>query len=854
MIPIDRTEIEAWGRQFDAKGNFPKLIAKLIRETTPKSTVLQVPSGSAVNMGGWDGIVRCEENTGYVPAGISLWEIGTNGNATKANKDYTNRTGESLGFDKIDACFVFITTNVWDKKRDWLDEKKVEGIWGDVKAYDSVDIAEWLENAQISCRWFSVLTNDHPYDGIYNAEEYWKMLSIGPKGQLPPRIVTAGRESQSRALLEFLKGVPAVKAVKGSTKEEAISFIIASAMLYENHSKELFFSRSVVVHDEHKFHGLRINKNAINLIAKLDVTGKLYVAAYDNGHHVLVPLGPDDNFGSQDIIDLPRIDRNGQVEALQEMGLTREEANKYSIEAGRDYTILKCLLGFSTDESKWKYQDKVLEIIPIILIGRWDENKEGDQKVVEQLAGESYTTYSKKLYKWLEVESPPLIKIGSSWRLTSPLDAWTNLSNHISGSEFENLKSCFLEVMKEVNPVFDLEHEHRAMASFRGKESLYSSWCREGLTQSMVLIGLHGDKLKFQQNFHAQDWVDAVIKKLLYDSSGDLWASRNREMPLIAEASPTSFFESAYHSLSLDGKPIMDMFIEEDGLISPSSHHAGLLWALEGLAWTEDYVYDASLMLAKLATLDPGGKLSNRPLNSLREIFKPWHYQTLASFDDRMKIIEQIIKREYEIGWELLSSMIPNGSGGTAFPTHKFRWRLFERSFNNKYKRSEIFTTHSRVLDLMLTYFDHSEKKLITLLNKSESMQIQPIDREKVLSFIDANLEKIEITDNSAWHYLRGTLSHHRSSPDADWALPEEQLEPYEVIYKKLEPSDPVERLIWIFNDHWPVFAEGLEKKELSYRDKEKIVSEIRSQTLISIYQEFGFDKVKELVKTVKET
>ncbi|MEQ8623848.1 MAG: hypothetical protein RJQ00_08560 [Vicingaceae bacterium] len=854
MIPIDKSEIEAWGRQFDAKGNFPKLIEKLIRETTPKSTSLQMPSGSAVYMGGWDGVVKCEEKTDKVPLGKSLWEIGTNGDETKANGDYKKRTENSLGFEKSEATYVFITTNVWDNKDNWAESKEKEGIWKNVIAYDSRDIAAWLENSPVSCRWFSVLTKNHPFDGIYNAEEYWKMISMGPKGQLPPKIVTAGRELQSRALLEFLTGVPAVKAVKGSTKEEAIAFIIATAMLFDNHPKELFFSRSVVVHDEHKFHGLRINKNAINLIANLDVTGQLYVAAHDNGHHVLVPLGPDDNFGSQDIIELPRIDRDGQVEALQEMGLSREEANKYSKEAGRDYTILKGLLGFATDESKWKYQDKVIEIIPALLIGRWDENKEGDRKIIGQLAGESFATYSEKLYKWLEVESSPLIKIGSSWRLTSPLDAWTNLSNYISSSDFESLKICFLEVMREVNPVLELEPENRMFASMRGKESIYSVWCREGLTQSMILVGLHGDKLKFQQSFHAQDWVDGIIKELLYQAPGDLWASRNHEMPLIAEASPKSFFESAYHSLSLDDKPIMDMFIEEDGFISPSSHHTGLLWALEGLAWTEEYVYDSSMLLAKLATLDPGGNLSNRPLNSLREIYKPWHYQTLASFEDRMQIVEQIIKKEYKTGWELLGSMIPDGIGGTAFPTHKLRWRLFERSFNNQYLWSEIFATHSRVLELMITYFDFSEKELIDLLDKSESKQIQPYDREKVLSFIEGNLDKIKITDNSAWHKLRGTLSHHRSYPDAQWALPEEQLKRYEVIYNKLEPSDSVERLIWMFNDHWPGFPEGLDRKELSHRNQEKLMLERRVEGLKSIYQEFGFEKVKELVKIVKET
>ena len=107
MIPIDRTEIEAWGRQFDAKGNFPKLIAKLIRETTPKSTILQVPSGSAVNMGGWDGIVRCQEDTGYVPAGISLWEIGTNGNRRER---VLNLTPQYARFQLIKRTLLFKST------------------------------------------------------------------------------------------------------------------------------------------------------------------------------------------------------------------------------------------------------------------------------------------------------------------------------------------------------------------------------------------------------------------------------------------------------------------------------------------------------------------------------------------------------------------------------------------------------------------------------------------------------------------------------------------------------------------------------------------------------------------------
>lgn len=853
MIRIDRNEIEVWGRLFDAKGNFPKLIAKLIRETTPKSTSLQIPSGSAVYIGGWDGIVVCKEDVGYVPEGISLWEIGTNGDPAKANRDYNKRTRDSLGFDKKEACYIAVTTRLWEDKQDWIKEKMDEGVWKSVKAYDSTDIAEWLENAQISCRWFSVLTQNHPYDGIYNAEEYWKMLSSGPKGYLPPKIVTAGRERESEKLLQFLKGEPALKAVKGATKEEAIAFIIASVMAFDQHTKDSFFARSVVVDNERHFHGLRINKNSINLIAKLEVTGKLYTAVLDNGHHVLVPLGPDDSFGSQDFIDLPRIEKEGQVEALQEMGLSSEEAQIYSKEAGRDYTILKNLLGFPPEGMKWKDSNNITELVPLLLIGRWDETKEGDRKIIERLSGTDYETYSQKLSKWLEVESPPILKIGELWRLTSPLDAWTNLSHLLSARDFENLKVSFLEVMKEKNPVFDLEPKQRSMAPFLGKESLYSSWCREGITQTLILVGLHGNKFVFHHRLKSQDWVDGIIKELLFKAPGVLWISRNKEMPLLAEASPTSFFESAYHSLSLDDKPIMDMFIEEDSPLFPTSHHSGLLWALEGLAWTEENLYNASLLLAKLASLDPGGKLANRPFDSLQEIFKPWHYQTLAPFEDRMKIIQQIVKREPEVGWNLLNGMISDGFG-TAIPTHKLRWRIFERSFEGEYQWNEVLKTHSHVLEMLIENFDFSERRLVDLLKKSESKLIRLEDRERVLSFIELNLEKVKITDNSAWNHLRSSLSNHRTHPHAKWALPEQSLKIYEDLYKKLKPTDPVESVRWMFEKQWPNFPDGIVwEKGKSIEEREKIVRERRIEGLKMIYEENGLEKIEELAIAGKE-
>ena len=119
-----------------------------------------------------------------------------------------------------------------------------------------------------------------------------------------------------------------------------------------------------------------------------------------------------------------------------------------------------------------------------------------------------------------------------------------------------------------------------------------------------------------------QRWVDNIIFDLLNNANGEIWISVNNELPLISEASPDSFLAAVKNSLVKEQPEIMDMFKEEDEFFDNTSHHTGLLWALEGLAWCPDYLRDVSLILLKLSRLDPGGGLSNRPINSITEIFK----------------------------------------------------------------------------------------------------------------------------------------------------------------------------------------------------------------------------------------
>jgi hypothetical protein len=854
MKLVTRTHLENWAERVDSKGDLPYLISRLVRATTPASTQADFPSGSAAYIGGWDGVVTCEEETAFVTKGTSLWEFGTEAdNKGKADDDYDKRKADPLGHIHKDCVFIFVTPRFWKQKDKWITAKKTEGIWKDVKVYDSSNLEQWLDIALSVSRWFSSRVGSYPFDGIMTADEFWEEWSIGPNGLvLQPEVVTAGREFEQKQLLKILQEQASIKAIKASTKNEAIAFIIAAAKLFPKSESERFFSKSLIIDTEGNFRGIRINTaTPTNLIPRFEETQPLY-SAVSKGHHVLIPLGADDTF-NQEIISLPTIDRDGQVNSLIKSGISKDDAEKYSRESGRNITILKKLIGFPHAKTKWIETENIRDIVPALLLGRWNESFVGDIELIEKLSGVKYSDYIVTLTKWKNLEESPLIQIGETWRLTSPLDLWTSLSLHLTQKDFQSIQECFSIAFKNGNPIIEPKDKDD-FAVFYNKQRKFSNWSREGMTQSLILVGRFGEGLKIPNLSNPQLWVDSIILDLLNNASGELWISVDHELPLISEASPISFLKSASNSFLKEQPEIMDMFKEVDGFLHSTSHHTGLLWALEGLAWLPEYLREVGLILLKLSRLDPGGNLANRPINSISEIFKSWHFQTLTPFRERMEILKYITEKEKEKGWTLLIRMLPDHHG-VGHPTHKMRWRIFDKNLNLSYTYEEIWDTHSYVVSLLLNQFDNNEIKFSQLID--ETVNLSPQDRKKVLDWADANYSKVQQIEYTTWETIRKILNHHRSHPDTDWALHESELTRFEELYNKLKPLDVISQHVWLFNDHWPAFPEGTKEVDNEFKKRheqqQSRIDQARTEALKVILTEIGLKKALELRKSVKE-
>ncbi|WP_405056865.1 NB-ARC domain-containing protein [Kribbella sp. NBC_01505] len=141
-------------REF-SRGLLPHLVRRLVA-ATPGMVGLTMPAAEGVWRDGWDGLVQESAGGPYMPAGPSAWEMS---NAKRvgeaAERNYRKRLQAPLGVDPAETTFVFVTMRHWPGKAKWVEAKRADAAWRDVKAIDSEDLWGWLETMPSEHNWVS---------------------------------------------------------------------------------------------------------------------------------------------------------------------------------------------------------------------------------------------------------------------------------------------------------------------------------------------------------------------------------------------------------------------------------------------------------------------------------------------------------------------------------------------------------------------------------------------------------------------------------------------------------------------------------------------------------------------------
>ena len=844
---ITSTDLNNWAPARDCQENMPLLIRKLLRAEGNNIVQLFFPAGDNIVFSGWDGTLKSSNLTEYIPNGFSVWEIGCRKDfKAKAEEDYKTRTAKPKDVDPSITTFVFVTPYMWSTKDEWIKEKMGEGIWSDIRVYDGQVLEHWIELHTAVGAWLSKYLEKYP--DVLPLDDFWDSWHKSPTHTIPSAMVLAGRQEATDKFINFLNAPASSIIIKASTQEEVIAFAAASINNATPLIQEDLFARTLIVESESYFRQVVVQKRPLILITKFEDSGAVNQAVRKN-HHVLI--ASDYTSSANDAIILPRLRREGFEKGLQEMGFGCEEAGALSRDCAQSLSVLRRRLQFvQNQQPEWAKENNHLDIIPALLAGSWNEEKDGDKQIIADLSGMNYDDYISKLSRWKLHKDAPVLQIGISWKITSALDSLSILSPFIIKKNFERLQDVALMVLNEVHPAFDLKPETRYMSSLYGKNSTYSPELKSGICQTLVLIAVFGDSFNITGISLPQQFVNSVIQPILRDADGKKLSSLHYHLPSIAEAAPDTFLNEIERALESNASSITEMFEETTGIFSPNSYHTGLLWALENLVASEEYLLRVTLILGKLAQLDPGGRLSNRPINSLREIYIPWIGQIDLPINNRKSALSKLAKDQPAIAWSLFLKLLPSGHD-VAHPLHKCNWR-YNISIVYLPTNAEIIDFYSFVFDWLLTLSKAEPERIITLVSNIENLIFS--DRSKLLVKLKAIHKNMKGQSEEIADKLRHILSHHRAYPDTHWSLHEEELKGIEEVYELYKPTDLNKKYLYLFKDNSIDIPEGINKAELSYDERELLIEEMRSTALDEVYQTSGLSGILQMVALVNNS
>lgn len=564
------------------------------------------------------------------------------------------------------------------------------------------------------------------------------------------------------------------------------------------------------------------------------------------GHAVIFSVAnprPD----TADVVTLNEPQQFDVCELLKKHEFPAAKAEQLAQQSNGNIYILTRLLTGTNDRPEWARGDLGYHLRCLALIGGWSDASEHDRSALTEILGEPYDTWIQRVYPLTRKEEPPVLLDGNSFRPVSRYESWQQLGHFLTDGDLRRFQTAGKKILADVSPELELPDEDRALAGFKTKRETFSPALRKGIAESLALLGAQGSTLSCSPNL-ARDVANHIVFSLFKEADWKRWASLSSIMPQLAEAAPAVFLGAVDEALvNLETSPLKEVFAVYDGSIFGRNYHCGLLWALEVLAWSPDYLSRVSVVLARLAHYILPQNAGNNPAATLRSIFLTWMPQTLASVDARRAAVESVIQENIDVGWKLLLGVLPDSHQIGSF-NQKPAWRdWFPGDWSEGTTRSEMYKQVRNYAELAVHVAMAQIEKLTELISRWNHLPREIFQR--VLDHLEspAALKRPDEERFTLWEKLTHEINRHRKYADSDWAMPEEELTRLEKAAVAIKPVDPTILHQRLFNayDH-DFFTTD------NYDDERKALAKIREDAVVEVLSQYGPPRVLEMAKVVK--
>lgn len=731
---ISENQLDEWVRanQREAQGVIVDLVSNLLRVSAPKSSI-RFPRSDSIEQQGFDGTIECPESLcSFVPEGVSYWEIGVNLDAKKKATDEFKRVSSSRTIEeKKDGLFVFVTPlsgrRGWKlpNQEKWIKERKKAGDWKDITIIDGTRLVEWMAKFPAISKWMLSKTTKASTNFETVLECWENTKSIGEPPPLTPSLFLCNRE-------DVVKGIHQVYSdelirVKIETKEPRHLEDVVSAFVQslEEKQKVEYEGKTLIFPDEITLEEMVVLSEPHVLVAPFyleDIAGydKLIQKIQRNGHK-LIFSGKPGGRTSPNTIEMKKPRVYEVKDALIKCGYPDERARVFAQKCEGNIPCLLRIIQDSSMKPEWKVLGIEAEIALASFIGSWHDNP-SDQSAMEPLLGKRYGEWIDCIRPFLQTKSTPLRQFDKVWKMTPRYESWITLGAYILPAHLDAFEKLCIDVLKEYDPKYDLEPDQWLAAGITGVKPKYSSIIREGIVDTLALMGTYPDSLTQINKSRIEGTLYRILHGIFDEADWRLWASLNSYLPTIAESQPDTFLDILIKAVEIQPIEFHSLFVLVSGGHGGGSVLTGVYWALEGLAWNPEFLFESSSILLKLHAIDPGSNYSNRPGNSLKSFFIPWFPQTQANFEQRYSIVSALLTEDLKTMWGVALSLLPNPHQ-MSMNNHRPHWREWiEDDFEIKVSNGEYGRQVNQYFDLCIQHASGNFERLVDLLEEFKSL------------------------------------------------------------------------------------------------------------------------------------
>ena len=860
FLGIKATDIEAWvTRNISARTRFSVLLRTLVNSTGSSITQIDFPGNNDAERSGWDGYIEATQPTPWIPDGLSGWEFGTNQDIKlKADGDFAKSVKAMAQAEREQMTFVFVTPWNWPGKTNWVKDNKAKSRWKDVRAYDSCDLEQWLEQSIAAQVWFANETL-RPSNGVRSLDKCWADWADVASPPLVGSLFAPAIDSAKRTMLSRLSQQPPAEptVIAADSAEEALAFLAQLLGPAGGGELESYRDRVLAFDEPGVLPKLAQGTKAfIAVTANRQVERELGTLARSM-HSIFIYPRNTLNATPHVVLDPLRYD--AFCSSLEEMGYGCDDVTKYSNESGQSLTVLRRRLANvpAVRMPEWAADHKTaLSLIPFLFIGAWSSTNTTDQTALTWLANaNSYEDLEKTCQRLAGLNDAPLWLVGTYRGVVSKIDLLFAIADSITAQDLQRYFKMAKNVLGEDDPALDLPEDERWTASIRGKSRAYSVALRKGISATLVLLAVHGNRLFCARlGFNCESEAIRLVRELLTPLKTRILEANDDDLTAYAEAAPDEFLSVLEEDLKTDDPASYGLMRPAGTGVFSHCPRAGLLWALEDLAWNPQMLPRAALVLAQLAEIEIDDNWANKPIHSLVSIFRVWMPQTTANHDSRLRVMILLADKFPTVAWKLCIELLDTAPQ-IGFYNHKPSLCNDAHGFGKPFKTWDpIFAFRQEMINMVLNWkVSHTWEMLCDLVQHLHGLSEEHQTKVWALVKTWADAGASDVDKAFVREKIRVTVISRHGVKRAEKTELAKLSAAAKASYQALEPSDLLYKHEWLFRERWvEESADALHDDDTDSSKREGRITNLRTEALRELFEARGLPGVFELAEISK--